>query len=116
VPENMTEFTVRVIKKGAKNGLLVDASSMDTSFEFNTVQYAEDVTALFNDYINQKSVDFYTGPAFNSLDERVQSEFTDFMTSLGVNEELMSFMNVMSVDKDQRLYLKWLKSVQNFFC
>lgn len=115
VPENMTEFTVRVIKKGGKNGLLVDASSMDTSFEFNSVQYADDVNGLYTDYMNQKSVDFYTGPAFNSLDERLQSEFTDFLTSVGINEELMSFMNVMSVDKDQRLYLKWLKSVQNFF-
>jgi hypothetical protein len=111
----MTEFTIRVIKKGAKNGLLVDASSMDTSFEFNTVQYSEDVSALFTDYMNQKSVDIYTGPAFNSLDERLQSEFTEFFGSLGINEELMSFMNVMSVDKDQRLYHKWLKNLQNFF-
>ena len=111
----MTEFTVRVIKKGGKGGLLVDASSMDTSFEFNTIQYAEDVNSLYTDYINQKAIDFYTGPAFNSLDERLQSEFTDFFTSVGINEELMSFMNVMSNDKDQRLYLKWLKNVQNFF-
>ena len=111
----MTEFSVRVIKKGAKNGILIDASSMDTSFEFNTIQYSEDINGLYSDYINQKAVDFYTGPAFNSLDERLQSEFTDFLTSVGINEELMSFMNVMSVDKDQRLYLGWLKNVQNFF-
>lgn len=111
----MTEFMIRVIKKGSNNGLLVDASSMDTSFEFNTVQYSEDVNALYNDFINQKAVDNYTGPSFNSLDERLQSEFTDFFTSLGINEELMSFMNVLSVDKDQRLYLKWLKNVNNFF-
>src|SRR5690348_15904670 len=111
----MTEFSVRVIKKGGKNGLLVDASSMDTSFEFNSIQYSEDVNALLTDYLNQKPVDSYTGPAFNSLDERLQSEFTAFLTNLGVNEELMSFMNVMSVDKDQRLYHKWLKNLQNFF-
>ena len=110
----MTEFTVRIIKKGGKSGLLVDASSMDTSFEFNTLQYSEDVNALYSDYMNQKVVDTYTGPAFNSLDERLQSEFTDLLTSMGINEELMSFMNVMSVDKDQRLYLNWLKNVQNF--
>ncbi len=110
----MTEFSVRIIKKGAKSGLLLDASSMDTSFEFNTIQFHEDVNSLYNDYINQKTVDIYTGPAFNSLDERLQSELTDFLTSIGINEDLMAFMNVMSVDKDQRLYLKWLKNVQNF--
>ncbi len=110
----MTEFTVRVVKKGGKNGVFVDASTMDTSLEFNTLQYSDNVEQLYNDYINQKATDAYTGPSFNSLDERLQSEFTDFMTSLGINEELMSFMNVMSVDKDQRLYLKWLKNIQNF--
>ncbi len=110
----MTEFTVRIVKKGGKNGFLLDASTMDTSFEFNTLQYSENVEGLFSDYLNQKPVDTYTGPAFNSLDERLQSEVTDFLTALGINEELMSFMNVMSVDKDQRLYLKWLKNVQNF--
>jgi complement component 1 Q subcomponent-binding protein len=115
VPENMTEFTVRVIKKGSKNGILIDASSMDTSYEYNSIQYAEDVNALYNDFVNHKQVDMYTGPSFNSLDESLQSEFNDFLTSLGINDELMSFVNVLSVDKDQRLYLKWLKSVNNFF-
>jgi complement component 1 Q subcomponent-binding protein len=110
----MTEFTVRVVKKGGKSGFLIDASTMDTSFEFNTLQFSENVDGLFNDYLNQKPNDTYTGPSFNSLDERLQSEVTDFLTTLGVNEELMSFMNVLSVDKDQRLYLKWLKNVQNF--
>ncbi len=110
----MTEFTVRLIKKGGKSGLLVDASTMDTSFEFNTVQFSEDVNALFEDYINQKPSEIYTGPAFNSLDERLQSELTNFLTSIGINEDLMSFMNVMSIDKDQKLYLNWLKNIQNF--
>lgn len=111
----MTEFVVRVVQKGGKKGLLLDASSMDTSYEFNSIQYSDDIEDLYNAFINQKTVEVYTGPSFNSLDERLQSELTDFFTSLGINEELMSFMNVLSVDKDQRLYLKWLKSVNNFF-
>jgi complement component 1 Q subcomponent-binding protein len=115
VPENMTEFIVRIVKKGGKSGLLIDASSIDTSFEFNSIQYSEDVNSLHNDYINQRSVDNYTGPAFNTLDDRLQTEFTEFFNSLGINEELMSFINVLSVDKDQRLYLTWLKNVNKFF-
>jgi hypothetical protein len=115
VPENMTEFIVRIIKKGGKSGLLIDASSIDTSYEFNSIQYSEDVNTLHTDYVNQKTVDNYTGPAFNTLDDRLQTEFNEFFSSLGINEELMSFLNVLSVDKDQRLYLKWLKNMHNFF-
>jgi hypothetical protein len=111
----MTEFIVRIIKKGTSKGVLIDASSIDTSYEFNSIQYSEDVNALHNDYINQRTVDNYTGPAFNTLDDRLQTEFTEFFGSLGINEELMSFINVLSVDKDQRLYLRWLKNVHKFF-
>ncbi len=111
----MVEFLVRVVKKGGKSGILIDGSTIDTSYEFNTLQFADDVTALYTDYVNQKPNDQYTGPAFNTLDERLQTEFNEFMSSLGVNEELMSFINVLSVDKDQRLYLKWLKNVNSFF-
>ena len=38
----------------------------------------------------------------------------EFLDSLGVNEELASFVEVLSLDKDQRLYLKWLKNVNTF--
>jgi hypothetical protein len=114
MPENMTEFVVRVISKDG-TGLFVEASTMDTSYEFNSVQYSDNVNQLYENYTNQKLIDNYTGPSFDTLDERLQSEFTDFFNSLGINEELMSFMNVLSVDKDQRLYSKWLKDVNNFF-
>src|SRR5690349_15937777 len=111
----MTEFTVRVIKKGEKSGLLIDATLIDSSFEFNSVNYHDDVNSIYESlYLQQRVGDHYTGPEFNSLDERVQAEFTEFLSSLGVNEDLGSFMQVLSVDKDQRLYLKWLKSVNQF--
>jgi hypothetical protein len=114
-PENMTEFSVRVTKKDEKSGLIIDATLVDASFEFNSVQYHEDVNQAYDQfYIQNKLTDVYTGPEFNTLDERVQAEFSEFLSSLGVNEELGSFMQVLSVDKDQRLYLGWLKNVKKF--
>ena len=114
-PENMTEFSIRISKKGEKSGLLVDATLIDASFEFNNVQYHEDVNVAYdNFYVQNKMTDNYTGPEFNTLDERLQSEFSEFLSSIGINEELGSFMQVLSVDKDQRLYLGWLKNVKKF--
>jgi complement component 1 Q subcomponent-binding protein len=111
----MTEFCVRVVKKGGKSGLLIDATLVDSAFEFNSIQYFDDVNAAYDlQYIQQRQSDIYSGPEFNSLDERLQAEFTDFLASLGVNEDLGSFMQVLSVDKDQRLYLRWLKNVNEF--
>jgi complement component 1 Q subcomponent-binding protein len=114
-PENMTEFSVRISKKGEKNGILVDATLIDASFEFNSIQYHEDVNSAYDQfYVQNRATETYTGPEFSTLDERVQAEFSEFLSSLGVNEELGSFMQVLSVDKDQRLYLGWLKNVKKF--
>jgi complement component 1 Q subcomponent-binding protein len=114
-PENMTEFSVRLSKKGEKNGMLIDATLIDASFEFNSVQYHEDVNQAYDQfYVQNKMTDTYTGPEFNTLDERVQAEFSEFLSSVGINEELGSFMQVLSVDKDQRLYLEWLRNVKKF--
>jgi len=114
MPEHMTEFVVRITKKGGKSGLLVVGSSLDTAFDINMVQFSEDVNDLHEKFTQQTNVDFYTGPAFDSLDERLRTEFNDFLTSLGVNEELMSFINIYANDKDQKLYLSWLKNVNKF--
>jgi complement component 1 Q subcomponent-binding protein len=114
-PESFNTFVFRIIKKGGKNGLFVQANGMDNAFEFDSIQFSENLESSYNDYLANRPTDTYSGPNFNSLDERLQSEFSDFFASLGINEELMSFINVLSLDKDQRLYLKWLKNLNEFF-
>ena len=37
-----------------------------------------------------------------------------YFDEIGINEETGSFIEVMSFDKDQRLYQNWLKNVKNF--
>lgn len=110
----MTEFVVRVTKKGGHGGMLVVGTTLDTSFEINIVQYSDNVNELHQKYVQQTNVDYYTGPQFDSLDERLRTEFTEFLTSLGITEELMSFINIYANDKDQKLYLHWLKNVNKF--
>ncbi len=111
----MNEFTLRITKKGGKNGILVFASTLDNSYEIESVQYSDDAHALYDSFVNQRVVNYYTGPSFTHLDERLQNELNDFFASVGLNEELVSFINVLSLDKDQRLYLKWLKNLDRFF-
>lgn len=111
----MTEFTIRLTKKGSPSGIFIDASTVDNNYEFQTVQFAENVDELYKAYINQRDVDYYTGPSFNSLDERLQAEIEDFLKNFGISEELMGFINIMAMDRDQQLYLQWLKNVKGFF-
>ena len=66
----------------------------------------------YNKY--ERSFLFYPGPEFNSLDERVQTGIMEYLEGFGVNEHMGAFIECMSLDKDQRLYMQWLKDVSKF--
>jgi len=56
----------------------------------------------------------YAGPEFTSLDERLQTGLSEYLQAHGVNEHLAAYVEVMSLDKDQRLYMTWLDDMYDF--
>ena len=38
----------------------------------------------------------------------------EYMEGYGINEHLAAFVECMSLDKDQRLYMNWLSSIKGF--
>lgn len=108
------DFTARISKKGSNKGLFVEAAIVNGSVEINSMQFSDDVNALYEGYLHGKPSDEYVGPDFETLDERLQTELRTYLENLGINDELASFVDVISVDKDQRLYSKWLNDVKNF--
>ena len=42
----------------------------------------------------------YRGPDFNTIDEKLQNGFMDYLSGLGVNEELGIFIENYSLDKE----------------
>ena len=57
---------------------------------------------------------YYNGPDFNSLDERLQAGLSEFLQGHGIDEHLAAFIEVMSIDKDNRLYMQWLEEMKDF--
>ena len=104
-----------MVKKGTKIGILAKAYGIENNIQFETIQHSKDLDSLFNTIVKGQEIDVYSGPNFENLDERLQSELLDFFTSLGIDEELLSFVNVLSLDKDQRLYASWLRDVNRIF-
>ncbi len=59
----------------------------------------------------------YTGPNFNTLDEvflfkifkliikRLQTSLIEYMKSMGIDEELAAFVEHVSLDKENKLYI-----------
>ena len=51
---------------------------------------------------------------FAELDEKVQDQFNNYLAERGVTNELGTYLLVMTEDKEQREYMRWLNNVTAF--
>ena len=63
---------------------------------------------------HERSDHFYLGPDFSSLPDDLQITLSQYLIDNGIDQQAVAFVEVMSLDKEQRLYLKWLQDVQSF--
>jgi len=60
------------------------------------------------------SVSSYNGPEFEDVDEKLQESFDEYLAELGVSNEVCDFIDAMAVDKEQREYIRFLKTSKAF--
>ena len=87
---------------------------MDTEVSYNNVMVVEDVAAIKKIHRFERQLKAYAGPEFSTLDERIQTSVAEYLEGFGINEHLAAFVEVMSLDKDQRLYMNWLQNLKTF--
>ena len=112
--ENYCDFTVFITEANGKKGIVVEATSMDTEIAFNTVLVTNEMPKIKSMPKFERSIQEYNGPDFTTLDERIQTSLTEYLEGYGINEHLAAFVECMSLDKDQRLYMSWLEDVKGF--
>lgn len=111
--QDYCDFIVYVIKSNGK-AIAYDCSSFDSEIQVNGVTLVDDVESHKQSNRYERLASTYNGPDFNTLDERLQTALVEYLKSVGVNEEVAAFVEHVSLDKEQRLYMKWLKDVQRF--
>lgn len=57
----------------------------------------------------------YNGPAFSNLDEALQVNLENYLTSRGINEELYQFILNYGLFKENVEYVRWLNNLNKFF-
>lgn len=56
----------------------------------------------------------YTGPSFSDLDEELQMSFSTYLEKRGVDSDLSYFIVSHSREREQQLYVNWLKTLKAF--
>lgn len=112
--ENYCDFTIFITEAGSKNGMVVEGTTVDTEINYNSVLVSGDVSEQKSLHRLERQIKQYAGPDFSTLDERIQTALTEYLEGFGINEHLGAFVECMSLDKDQRLYMSWLSNLKNF--
>jgi len=111
--QDFCDFTVYLVKPGGK-GMVYECTSFDGEINVNYVNITDDVEGHKKLSRFERSASHYNGPDFSTLDERLQTALIEYLKGYGVTEELAVFVEHVSLDKEQRLYVKWLKDVNKF--
>ena len=87
---------------------------MDTEISYNNIIVSENISEAKKVHRFERTMKGYAGPDFSTLDERIQTAISEYLDGFGVNEHLAAFVECMSLDKDQRLYMNWLSELKEF--
>ncbi|GAA5963661.1 hypothetical protein JCM3765_003536 [Sporobolomyces pararoseus] len=105
-----------VVSKPSGGALTIDAVAEAGSFLINNIAFypEADVALGMKAEDDWKRQGLYMGPAFDNLDEGVQSEFENFLEERGVNSALALIIPDLAEWKEQKEYVSWLKGTQKF--
>ncbi|CAD6570102.1 MAG: Mitochondrial acidic protein mam33 [Cyphobasidiales sp. Tagirdzhanova-0007] len=105
------------ISKGKSQGALtIDAVAQDGLFLVDNISlYPDETLALdLTSDADWKRRGLYMGPAFDHLDESLQTEFEAYLEERGIDSNLALFIPDLAEYKEQKEYTKWLEGVKRF--
>lgn len=106
------DFQVIVKREGRKGGLAFECVSLNGEIQIMRLAYIDDVQRL-QQHTHLLEPNAYKGPDFTSLQEKTQKVLLDYLTQLGVDEDLVAFLDIYANDKEQRLYQRWLSEARS---
>ncbi|CAG9319682.1 unnamed protein product [Blepharisma stoltei] len=112
-PEQSVDFKVLLKKNGTKEGLVYECYTRNSSIWCENVMMIEN-TDDFISNIEMMNRSIYRGPGFFTLDKMLQDAISDHFRGLGLNDDLGLFLEVYSIDREQRLYMEWLNKIKEF--
>ncbi|CAI2376525.1 unnamed protein product [Moneuplotes crassus] len=107
-----TDFTVYISKDN--KGIIYECTCLNTEVSITQVLFSNDIKSFKNIPTYHKEEEVYLGPDFVSLPESIQKHMSNFLINSGIDQETVAFVEVMSLDKEQRLYMKWLTDLERF--
>ena len=112
--DKYVDFLVLIERSGKSETLMFDIFSYEGEIIINNFYTTSDAETLVNNRMKYMQSENYTGPQFDSLDEKVQTSTANFLKTLGIDSTLSTFLEEVSHDLEQRYYMAWLQDLKSF--
>lgn len=103
-----TDFSVTIESKSSGAGVAFYCSTQvgeDHRFVIGNVK-------TFTNAEAKESISAYNGPDFEDLDDKLQEALDEYLAEWGMSDEVCNFIDAMALDKEQREYMAWLKTMK----
>ena len=112
--ESYADFLVLIEKEGRGKVLVVDMLTISGELQVNNFFLTDDVGAVLSNRFNYSQKDYYSGPQFDSLDEKVTTSFNGYLKTLGIDSDLGQFLESNCIELENRYYRSWLNDLRLF--
>lgn len=118
-PDDITHFELALINTKNK-ALVIDCAVIHGHVIFNKVMTCSDEglkrsqQTWLRKLQSQRSA--YFGPRFETLSEPVQTNLVEYLYEVGLHPEIGLAVEYLSWNKEQRLYMEWLKNTYMMMC
>lgn len=108
--QEATDFSITVEDKTNGSGLAFYCSTQSGDDH----RYVIGNLKSFANADEKDSISGYNGPEFEDIDDKLQESFDEYLSEVGMNNEICDFIDAMALDKEQREYIRWLKLSKAF--
>ncbi|KAM3146031.1 hypothetical protein pb186bvf_002009 [Paramecium bursaria] len=113
VPKYSVDFQVYILSKQGE-AISFECNSMNQTLNISRMQPIYDFNSFRNQSRVTKLLYDYSGPEVNLLEDRLRLSIYEYLSTYDINNELISAIEALSMDKEQRLYMDFLKKLENF--
>eukprot|EP00933_Yihiella_yeosuensis_P028182 TRINITY_DN21998_c0_g1_i1.p1 TRINITY_DN21998_c0_g1~~TRINITY_DN21998_c0_g1_i1.p1 ORF type:complete len:236 (-),score=60.27 TRINITY_DN21998_c0_g1_i1:386-1093(-) len=105
-----TDFCITIESKSGGSGISFYCSTQTGEDH----RYVIGNIKTFANAEEKESMTSFNGPEFEDIDEKLQEAFDLYLGEVGMNNEVCDLIDALALDKEQREYIRWLKTTKKF--
>lgn len=109
-PADETDFTITIQSGDGEKGLTYFCNTQQGEGH----RFIVGNVKTWSSAEERDSVSGYNGPDFEDLESSLQESMDEYLSEIGITDEIYDFIDSSAIDKELREYMRWLENLKGF--